>query len=122
MGWRTDARRWILLQPRARSMRRSPTPAERLLWQRLRRSQLGVRFRRQAVIGQFIVDFYCRKRALVVEVDGGVHDDRCDIDEERDVVLGVVGLRVLHVRNEDVLADLDGVLRRIAAVLVERAH
>ena len=118
MGWRTDARGWTLLQPRARSMRRSPTPAERLLWQRLRRSQLGVRFRRQAVIGQFIADFYCPKRALVVEVDGGVHDERGDIDEERDSVLGVVGLRVLHLRKQDVLADLDGVVRRIAAALL----
>ena len=118
MGWRTDARGWILQQPRARSMRRSPTPAERLLWQRLRRSQLGVRFRRQVVIGQFIADFYCPKRALVLEVDGGVHDDRRDIDQERDVALHAVGLRVLHVRNEDVLADLDAVLRRIAVALL----
>jgi len=118
MGWRTDPRGWMLLQPRAVSMRRSPTPAERLLWQRLRRKQLGVRFRAQVVIGQFIADFYCPRRALVVEVDGGVHDDRRDIDEQRDLALGDLGLRVLHVRNDDVLADLDAVVRRIAAALL----
>jgi very-short-patch-repair endonuclease len=98
-------------------MRRSPTQAERLLWQRLRRGQLGVRFRTQVVIGQFIADFLCPARELVVEVDGGVHDDRRDIDEERDLMLARLGLRVLHVRNEDVLENLDAVIRRIAAAL-----
>jgi very-short-patch-repair endonuclease len=100
-------------------MRRSATQAERLLWQRLRRGQLGVRFRKQVAIGQFIADFFCPARDLVVEVDGGVHDDRRDIDEERDRMLGRLGVRVLHVRNEEVLHDLDGVVRRIAAALQE---
>jgi very-short-patch-repair endonuclease len=100
-------------------MRREATPAERLLWQRLRRGQLGVPFRKQVAMGQFIVDYFCPARDLVVEVDGGVHDDRRDIDEERDRMLGRLGLRVLHVRNEEVLHDLDGVVRRIAAALQE---
>jgi len=119
MGWRTDARGWFLLRPRARWMRRSATQAERLLWQRLRRGQLGVRFRTQVPIGQFIADFFCPARDLVVEVDGGVHDDRRDIDEERDRLLARLGVRVLHIRNEEVLDDLDGVVRRIAAALLE---
>ena len=108
---------WILLRPRARWMRRSPTQAERRLWQRLRRSQLGVRFRTQVVIGQFIVDFFCPARDLVVEVDGGVHEDRRDIDDERDGMLARLGVRVLHVRNEEVHEDLDAVASRIAAAL-----
>jgi len=70
-------------------------------------------------MGQFIADFFCSARDLVVEVDGGVHDDRRDIDEERDRMLGRLGVRVIHVRNDAVLDDLDGVVRRIAAALEE---
>jgi very-short-patch-repair endonuclease len=58
MPWRTDTEGWDLLRPRARSMRRHPTNAESKLWQRLRRNQLGVRFRSQVAIVQFMVDFY----------------------------------------------------------------
>ncbi len=117
MGWRTDKSGWTLMNPRARSMRRSPTRAERLLWQRLRRNELGVRFRRQVVIAQFIVDFFCRTRVLIVEVDGGVHESRRDIDEERDRMLVSLGMRVVHVRNEEVFESIDDVVRRIAAAL-----
>jgi very-short-patch-repair endonuclease len=98
-------------------MRRSPTRAELLLWQRLRRGQLGVRFRTQAVIGQFIADFYCPARSLVIEIDGSAHDNRGDIDEERDRMLGSLGMRILHVRNDDVFENLDAVLARIATAL-----
>ncbi len=83
-----------------------------------RRDGLGVRFRSQVVIGRFIVDFYCPARRLVVEVDGGVHDARGVADAERDRTLAVLNLRVLHVRNDDVLADLDSVLRAISRGLV----
>ncbi len=101
-------------------MRGSPTPAEKRLWQHLRRGQLGVRFRAQVVIGPFIVDFYCPAQSLVVEVDGGVHDRREDIDAQRDTMLGAMGLRVLRVRNEDVMGAIDGVLRVIAAAVRRR--
>ena len=80
-------------------MRRTATPAEQMLWRRLRRDQLGVRFRRQAVIGRFIVDFYCPDRALAVELDGAVHDGREDEDAERKRMLGADGVRVLRVRD-----------------------
>ena len=59
---------------RARELRRDMTTAEKLLWQELRANKLGVHFRRQQVIQGFIVDFYCHKAALVVEVDGDIHD------------------------------------------------
>ncbi len=88
-----------------------------MLWRRLRRDQLGVRFRRQAVIGRFIVDFYCPDRALAVEVDGAVHDGREDEDAERERLLAANGVTVLRVRNDEVLGRLDAVVRRIAEAL-----
>jgi len=99
-------------------MRRSPTLAEKKLWQRLRRDQLGVRFRSQVAIGTFIVDFFCPTRRLIVEVDGSVHDARSEADAERDRMLTALNLRVVRVRNDDVLQDLDVVLRTIADALV----
>ena len=101
------------MAPRARWMKERPTDAETVLWEQLRRGRLGVRFRRQVVIGRFIVDFLCVSRRLIIEVDGAVHDARRDVDEERDRTLAALGWRILRVRNEDVLTDLDAVLGRI---------
>jgi len=91
------------------------TPAEAILWERLRANRLRrLQFRRQQIIDGFIVDFYCHAAALVVEVDGDVHDEQQEYDEARDRVLQSRGLRVLRVRNERVMGDLQGVLREIA--------
>lgn len=69
------ARRSNRLKTFARSMRRDPTPAEALLWVRLRHNQLGVRFRRQEPIGPYIVDFACAAARLIIELDGDSHDE-----------------------------------------------
>ncbi|MEW6027890.1 MAG: DUF559 domain-containing protein [Chloroflexota bacterium] len=65
-------------------LRREMTPAEKILWEELRANRLGVHFRRQQVIQGFIVDFYCHKAALVVEVDGDIHDLQKEEDERRE--------------------------------------
>jgi very-short-patch-repair endonuclease len=98
-------------------MRRAPTEAEARLWRRLRRGLLGVRFRRQVVMGRFIADFYCAAAGLIVELDGSVHDERRDVDEERDRLLRRSGMQILRFRNEDVLDDLDAVLETLTAAL-----
>jgi very-short-patch-repair endonuclease len=77
---------------RAKELRREMTPAEKLLWQELRANKLGIHFRRQQVIAGFIVDFYCQKSALVVEVDGDIHDLQQEEDERRERVLSGLGM------------------------------
>ena len=100
---------------RAREFRREMTDAERVLWQRLRRNQLdGLHFRRQQVIGGFIVDFYCHSRGLVVEVDGGIHRQQQAYDTARDAAMQERGLRVLRLTNDEVNADVAAALKRIA--------
>ncbi len=91
------------LSPWAKAMRREPTVAESRLWAMLRRGRLGVRFRRQVVVDRFIVDFLCERHRLVVEVDGEAHEGRADLDAERDARLLAMGLRVIRLRNEEVL-------------------
>jgi len=101
---------------RAKELRRQMTPAERVLWQHLRRNQLeGFHFRRQQVIDGFIVDFYCHAAGLVVEIDGDVHQQQAEYDAERDRILTARGLRVLRIPNREVLENLPDVLSRIAA-------
>ena len=96
---------------RAKELRREMTPAEKLLWQEVRAKKLGVRFRRQQVIQGFIVDFYCHRAALVVEVDGDVHDLQKEEDERREKVLSALGLRIVRVGNAEVVRELSPSLR-----------
>jgi very-short-patch-repair endonuclease len=98
---------------RARELRRDMTPAEKLLWQEVRAKKLGVHFRRQQIIAGFIVDFYCHKAALVIEVDGDIHDLQQEEDARREKVLGEMGLTMVRFRNEDVIQDLPTVVGRI---------
>src|SRR5215510_6030759 len=92
-------------QQRARELRREMTPAEKLLWQQVRAKKLGVRFRRQQVIQGFIVDFYCHKAALVVEVDGDIHDLQQEEDARREKVLIEMGLRIIRFKNDEILKN-----------------
>lgn len=104
-----------LLEERARRMRGSPTRSEEWLWRRLAGSRTGFAFRRQLVIGPFIVDFACTKVRLVVEVDGLYHQDRVRPDVQRDRRLAELGWSVLRIQGEQVFEDLDAVVARITA-------
>jgi very-short-patch-repair endonuclease len=102
------------------SMRKEPTPAERVLWLRLRSNKTGFHFRRQHVVNGFVVDFYCHAVGLVVEIDGGVHDGQHEADTARTLVLQRLGLEVLRFRNDEILQRLDQAVRRICEECVIR--
>ena len=98
---------------RAKELRHDMTPAEKILWQELRANKLGVHFRRQQVIAGFIVDFYCHKAALVIEVDGDIHDLQQEEDARREKVFSEMGLRIVRFRNEQVMKNLSAVMGKI---------
>jgi very-short-patch-repair endonuclease len=103
---------------RARELRRFSTDAEKQLWRALRARRLaGAKFRRQVWLGDYIADFYCSEARLVVEADGGQHDERHDYDAQRDAWLRQEGFRVVRFWNNDILDNLDGVLASIAKAL-----
>jgi very-short-patch-repair endonuclease len=105
---------WNSLEEQALRMRRVPTLAEDLLWQRLRGGKVdGLKFRRQHAVGKFIVDFYCVTAALVIEVDGPIHEYQRDRDAERQTYLEAMGLTVLRFTNAEVVSDIDQVVARI---------
>jgi very-short-patch-repair endonuclease len=102
----------------ARSLRHELTDAERVLWRHLRDRRLArAKFRRQHPIGPFIADFCCIEARLVIEIDGGQHDERSQEDEQRSACLAAQGYRVIRFWNNDVLHNLDGVLQQIEVEL-----
>jgi leucyl-tRNA synthetase len=105
------------LKAKAKEMRLLPTPAENLMWEYLRSKKIGVKFRRQHVIACFIVDFYCIEKALVIEIDGDIHDSEQDRDECREEVLKSLGCKILRFKNEQVLTDLPSVLSIIYSAI-----
>lgn len=99
---------------RAKELRHDMTPEEQVLWQHLRRNQLGdFHFYRQKVLAGFIVDFCCPAAQLVIEVDGGIHAQQAEYDAERDTIMEALGLRVLRISNDDVRRNTAAVLERI---------
>lgn len=109
---------WKKLKPLARQMRHEPTPAENVLWQRLRnRKVVNTKFRRQHAIGRFIVDFYAAAANLVIEVDGPIHDYTQKEDTIRQEWLESQGLRVIRFTNDQVLQDIEAVLTTITTEL-----
>jgi very-short-patch-repair endonuclease len=101
-------------------MRHDPTDAERALWQRLRRLSVGgSHFRRQATIGPYFADFACHPARLVIELDGGQHNEDTGLarDAKRTADLESRGYRVLRFWNNDVLSNTEGVMETIAAAV-----
>ena len=111
----TDAQRWEKLKDYGRANRKQSTEAEQALWRELRGQRLGVKFRRQHAIGQFIVDFVSIGARLVVEVGGGVHaaPEQAEYDAGRTHQLTELGYRVIRFTNEQVLGNMEMVLAEI---------
>ena len=106
----------------ARQLRNQSTGAERRLWQLLRAGQLGYKFRRQAAIGPYIVDFICFTARLVIELDGPQHQvEQADHDARRTAWLSSLGYGVLRFRNHEVDEDIHAIAAKIAAALAESA-
>lgn len=100
----------------ARRFRQSPTEAEELLWKRLKNRQLErLKFKRQHRLGRYIADFYCAELRLVIELEGSIHElaAQQEYDKARSEEIESHGLKVLRIKNEDVLDDIEQVLKII---------
>ncbi len=102
----------------AKQLRQNMTPAEQVLWQELRANRLeDYHFRRQQIIDGFIVDFYCHRAALIIEVDGPIHKTQIEADTEREAVLQARGLSILRFTNQQVMNNMNYVLSEIRRYL-----
>ena len=101
----------------ARENRKNPTESEDIVWQNVRNAQLGFKIRRQHYIGNFIVDFVCLEKSLVIEIDGSIHDFQTEYDEGRTYELNQHGFEVIRFTNDDVKNNLSDVLKKIKQTL-----
>jgi very-short-patch-repair endonuclease len=104
----------------AERMRRNPTVAEDLLWKYLKKYRLqGFVFRRQHPLDLFIVDFYCHKIKLVIEVDGDIHltGEFIKYDENRTGEIKKYDINVIRFRNKEIIEDIDNVMREIKTII-----
>ncbi|MCR5270819.1 MAG: endonuclease domain-containing protein [Prevotella sp.] len=114
--------RYEMLLEFAKKNKQFQTDAERLLWNYIRNSQLGVKFNRQYIIGDYIVDFVCLQKKLIIEIDGGYHSEYEQIqkDEQRSERLEEIGFSVIRYKNETVYSDVNGVLNDIKEQLYKK--
>jgi very-short-patch-repair endonuclease len=112
-GWSTKPALWAKLKGLVREARHEPTPAENLLWQKLRRRALGVQFRRQHPLSIFYVDFYCPKFGLVVELDGPIHGTQAERDAVRTEMLETLGYTVIRFTNLELFRNPSAVVAQI---------
>ena len=112
----TDASTYQLLLDKAREMRKNPTEAESVLWNYLSDNKMGVHFRRQHPIFNYIPDFVCLSERIIIEIDGGYHfeGEQPQKDAERTQQLNEEGFIVLRFTNEEVLCDIDNTIEEIA--------
>ena len=97
------------------------SPPEVRLWNRLRRSPAGIRFRKQHPIGPYVADFYCPAARLVIEIDGLTHDfhDAAEHDRRRDAYMRGLGLELLRISAADVFADVDAIAQSLIEMCAE---
>lgn len=100
---------------RARDLRNSPTDAEKLLWRALKESNFNIKFRRQYPIGPYFADIVCKDINLVIEIDGGQHDEL--LDKKRTDYLQKQGYRVTRFWNNEVLGNIEGVMAEIVNIM-----
>jgi len=106
----------------AREMRKNLTPTEKLLWNELQNKKLfGYKFRNQHPIFRYILDFYCHKCLLAVEIDGDIHKLRRDYDDYRDNYLLSIGIKTLRFTNHDVINNMNDILGDIINELKQRS-
>jgi very-short-patch-repair endonuclease len=109
----------VVIKAKAKELRKKPTRSEEILWSYIRRSKLKkMYFRRQHPYGIYILDFYCFEANLAIEVDGGIHLNQVEYDNERTKYLESSGLTVLRFNNEDIENNILLVIEEIKKYLI----
>lgn len=107
----------------SRELRTNQTQAEEILWENVRRNAIaGCKFRRQQIILGFIVDFYCDKARLVVEIDGGIHDmpDQKEKDDLRRSVFAEKGISEIRFKNDEVIWNINSVVSKLKSEVIKK--
>jgi len=105
----------VKFKERRRELRKRATTQEDLLWDKLRNRKIGCKFRRQHSVGGYILDFYCKEKRLLIEVDGGIHvkSDAKEYDEVRDKYFKELNFIILRIKNDEIEKNIDKVVEKI---------
>jgi len=116
--------RYKILKEFAKKNKQFQTDAESLIWRHIQNNQLGVKFNRQYIIGDYIVDFVCLEKKLIIEIDGGYHSEYEQIqkDEHRTEKLEAMGFNVIRYTNEELFASIKDVLNKIRKLLNQKNY
>jgi very-short-patch-repair endonuclease len=101
-----------------RDLRKTLTKQELILWNELRNNKIGYKFKRQVSFGPYFVDFYCKEKNLVIEIDGAQHKDNKDYDKEREEYMKTFGLNTLRFWNSEIENNLNNVMGKIKTFLL----
>ena len=110
---------YLNLKQKALENRKNPTYVEKLMWNLLRRDNLGVHFKRQHIIYTYIVDFVCLELGLIIEIDGSSHDDKMEYDELRTQHLEYFKFKVIRFDNSEVIEKMSSVEYKIKKIIAE---
>ena len=107
------------LRERRRELRNNQTEEEKLLWSKLQKSRLGMKFVRQYSVGPYILDFYCPNKRLAIELDGSQHsrDEALLYDRDREEYLEALDIKTMRFKNSEVRIDIERVLNKISSLL-----
>jgi ATP-dependent exoDNAse (exonuclease V) beta subunit/very-short-patch-repair endonuclease len=121
-GYMTGGNYSHLSLEKAQEMRKIPTDAEKILWAELKSKSLEYKFRQQHLINDFIVDFVCLSKKLIIEVDGEYHftEEQIQLDTERTSILNELGFKVIRFKNEEVTGTISTVLEKIKVALLSQ--
>lgn len=100
-----------------RTLRKNQTPQEIILWSRIRDNKLGFKFKRQYAVGGYLLDFYCPRKMLCIEIDGSQHIENKEYDAQRTKFLNKFGIKVLRFWNNEINTSLDSVIQKIGIEL-----
>ena len=106
---------YALLKKHQQELKKQTTQAERALWENLKTKQLGFKFRRQHIVDTFIVDFICISKKLIIEIDGGYHNNpiQKEVDDLRTQILTELGFKVIRFTNEEIIGNIDETIKNI---------
>ena len=107
-----------IMKDRRKELRKSLTQQELKLWFYLKGKNLGVKFRRQHGIGPYIVDFYCKEKNLVIEIDGPQHMEAKEYDTERDNYIKSLDIKVFRFWNNEIDKNIEGILKKIKDYII----
>ncbi|MFA5750276.1 MAG: endonuclease domain-containing protein [Candidatus Shapirobacteria bacterium] len=110
------------LRQLSRNNRKNPIESEKLFWKILNYKKLNLKFTRQKPIGRFILDFYCSKLLLAIEIDGGSHNKKENYDEGRDLYLEQRGIKTIRFKNEEIENSLEEVKKHLYQVIFDRKN